>query len=212
MSLPAPALMSSQMNIRQDIFQELVKNELFRVSTFRTFPKDNKPYIIRLAQAGFYSTCNGDEVECHSCLLRIYNWSSDDDPMEIHLSSSPSCQFLRRSLGSHQRCINQTQSDNSLQLRNGNQNNIIPGQNLNPGLEPQNQGNSNSIEYAAALYAENQRIIDRHYCINCKEQLRSVVFISCQYPHLLACNVCAMHYDRCPVCNTIIKALLYLPR
>ncbi|KAH3803500.1 hypothetical protein DPMN_131762 [Dreissena polymorpha] len=74
--------------------QESMRFELLRSCTYRTFPKDGKPDVRKLAEAGFYYASNSDEVICYCCYKRISNWKADDDPMAIHRRISPECRFF----------------------------------------------------------------------------------------------------------------------
>ncbi|XP_053404438.1 putative inhibitor of apoptosis [Mercenaria mercenaria] len=68
--------------------------EMLRFCTLRSYPKENKPYITRIAQAGFYYANNGDEVVCYCCARRKSNWSESDIPVEVHRQMNPNCRFL----------------------------------------------------------------------------------------------------------------------
>lgn len=84
----------NKINIGKHIEQnEKMRFETLRFATFRNFPSD-KPFSIRFAQAGFYSTGLGDEVACYCCGVRVSNWSETDSPIDIHAYLSPSCQFI----------------------------------------------------------------------------------------------------------------------
>lgn len=74
--------------------EEQMKHEMLRLRSFQGYPTENKPFVIRFAQAGFYYSGRGDEVVCFVCMIRVRNWKEADDPMKVHKSMSPSCQFL----------------------------------------------------------------------------------------------------------------------
>ncbi|XP_052218770.1 uncharacterized protein LOC127836300 [Dreissena polymorpha] len=74
--------------------QESMRFELLRSCTYRTFPKDGKPDVRKLAEAGFYYASNNDEVICYCCYKRISNWNADDDPLAVHRRISPTCRFF----------------------------------------------------------------------------------------------------------------------
>ncbi|XP_053391390.1 uncharacterized protein LOC123552198, partial [Mercenaria mercenaria] len=73
-----------------------MRYELLRFCTLRSYPKENKPYLIKLAEAGFYYASDGDGVVCYCCGVRRYNWVAEDRPMEIHERINPNCKFLRK--------------------------------------------------------------------------------------------------------------------
>ncbi|XP_053404434.1 baculoviral IAP repeat-containing protein 3-like [Mercenaria mercenaria] len=68
--------------------------EMLRFCTLRSYPKENKPFITRIAQAGFYYANNGDELVCYCCARRKSNWSDSDIPLDVHRQMNPNCRFL----------------------------------------------------------------------------------------------------------------------
>lgn len=70
--------------------------EMLRFCTLRSYPKENKPFITRLAQAGFYYASNGDELVCYCCASRKSNWVETDIPLDVHRQMNPNCKFLVR--------------------------------------------------------------------------------------------------------------------
>ncbi|XP_060607597.1 uncharacterized protein LOC132759771 [Ruditapes philippinarum] len=78
--------------------QTTMRYEMLRFCTLRSFPKENKPFITKIAAAGFYYANTGDEVVCYTCARRKNNWRENDDPMEIHRQLNPNCSFLLRNL------------------------------------------------------------------------------------------------------------------
>ncbi|KAL4232519.1 Baculoviral IAP repeat-containing protein 2 [Mactra antiquata] len=73
-----------------------MRYELLRFCTLRTYPKGDKPYLIKLAAAGFYYASDGDGVVCYCCGIRRYNWNGKEDPMKVHKGIKPHCKFLLR--------------------------------------------------------------------------------------------------------------------
>lgn len=65
--------------------------EANRLKTFEKWDVSYKVSACRLANAGFFSTGNGDEVECFSCGLQIRDWTGEEKPKEAHLRRSPRC-------------------------------------------------------------------------------------------------------------------------
>ncbi|KAF7251104.1 Inhibitor of apoptosis protein, partial [Varanus komodoensis] len=69
--------------------------ELYRMSTFSTFPL-NVPVSERsLARAGFYYTGLKDKVKCYSCGLMLDNWKKGDNALDKHRQLCPSCSFVQ---------------------------------------------------------------------------------------------------------------------
>ncbi|XP_026562675.1 baculoviral IAP repeat-containing protein 3-like [Pseudonaja textilis] len=69
--------------------------ELYRMSTYSTFPP-NVPISERsLARAGFYYTGVKDKVKCYNCGLMLDNWKKGDSALEKHKQLYPSCSFVQ---------------------------------------------------------------------------------------------------------------------
>lgn len=69
-----------------------------RRTSFRSWSATLKPAEI-LAEAGFYSTNNGDCVRCFYCGIGLRNWDPDDDPWVEHARWSSKCPYLRDKKG-----------------------------------------------------------------------------------------------------------------
>ncbi|XP_051842827.1 baculoviral IAP repeat-containing protein 2-like isoform X2 [Antechinus flavipes] len=69
--------------------------ELYRMSTYSTFPV-NVPISERsLARAGFYYTGVNDRVKCFCCGLMLDNWKQGDNAIDKHKQLYPSCAFIQ---------------------------------------------------------------------------------------------------------------------
>nr|XP_006115453.1 E3 ubiquitin-protein ligase XIAP [Pelodiscus sinensis]XP_006115454.1 E3 ubiquitin-protein ligase XIAP [Pelodiscus sinensis]XP_006115455.1 E3 ubiquitin-protein ligase XIAP [Pelodiscus sinensis] len=53
----------------------------------------------QLAEAGFYSTGNGDNVVCFHCGGGLQEWQQDEDPWEQHAKWFPGCKYLLQEKG-----------------------------------------------------------------------------------------------------------------
>jgi len=84
------SLMSSN-EMPQD---ELMSNDLLRISSYRNFPSHVNLFASSLSNAGFYFTGSTDEVRCYACGVSYKNWTSRDNPVEIHRMLSPSCSHV----------------------------------------------------------------------------------------------------------------------
>ncbi|XP_052810393.1 uncharacterized protein LOC128238475 [Mya arenaria] len=73
-----------------------MRYELLRLCTLRTYPRENKPYLIKLAAAGFYYASDGDGVVCYCCGIRRYGWTEKDDPMAVHKRINQHCKFFKK--------------------------------------------------------------------------------------------------------------------
>lgn len=81
---------SNESDLRYDL-----SCELYRISTFSTFPL-NVPVSERsLARAGFYYTGLKDKVKCFSCGLMLDNWKKGDSALDKHKQLYPSCNFVQ---------------------------------------------------------------------------------------------------------------------
>ncbi|KAM5183695.1 baculoviral IAP repeat-containing protein 3 isoform 4-T5 [Callospermophilus lateralis] len=58
--------------------------ELYRMSTYSTFPSGVPVSERSLARAGFYYTGVKDKVKCFCCGLMLDNWKQGDNPIEKH--------------------------------------------------------------------------------------------------------------------------------
>ncbi|XP_052087302.1 uncharacterized protein LOC127724405 isoform X2 [Mytilus californianus] len=67
-----------------------MNNELMRLSTLSNFPVHGIS-LIRLAEDGFFSEGNGDELVCYCCGIRLKGWRTDSNPADIHQKNSPNC-------------------------------------------------------------------------------------------------------------------------
>ncbi|XP_054294081.2 baculoviral IAP repeat-containing protein 3 isoform X2 [Pongo pygmaeus] len=69
--------------------------ELYRMSTYSTFPAGVPVSERSLARAGFYYTGVNDKVKCFCCGLMLDNWKRGDSPIEKHKKLYPSCRFVQ---------------------------------------------------------------------------------------------------------------------
>ncbi|XP_001499925.1 baculoviral IAP repeat-containing protein 3 [Equus przewalskii] len=69
--------------------------ELYRISTYSTFPPGVPVSERSLARAGFYYTGINDRVKCFCCGLMLDNWKQGDNPTEKHKKLYPSCSFVQ---------------------------------------------------------------------------------------------------------------------
>ncbi|XP_028048549.1 death-associated inhibitor of apoptosis 1 [Monomorium pharaonis] len=67
--------------------------ESARLKSFKDWTLWMNPEI--LAAAGFYYTGDGDKVKCFDCLIELYKWQADDNPMVEHQRWSGRCRFVR---------------------------------------------------------------------------------------------------------------------
>ncbi|XP_015599780.1 death-associated inhibitor of apoptosis 1 isoform X2 [Cephus cinctus] len=66
-----------------------------RLRSYRNWPLDYMDPV-KLAQAGFYYTGEGDKVKCFECHVEICQWVEGDNPMVDHQRWSARCRFIRK--------------------------------------------------------------------------------------------------------------------
>ncbi|KAL8575258.1 hypothetical protein ACOMHN_001804 [Nucella lapillus] len=66
----------------------------YRLATLSVLPPIVDVSRIKLADAGFYSRGERDEVICYSCGVRYSGWGPREDPMTVHRRLSPQCQHV----------------------------------------------------------------------------------------------------------------------
>lgn len=71
-----------------------IQDELWRFSSFHSFPRDMDISCLMLAKAGFIYTGQNSETKCYSCGLIVQHWKSGDIPYAIHKNLSPSCAHI----------------------------------------------------------------------------------------------------------------------
>uniref|UniRef100_A0A8C6QV16 RING-type E3 ubiquitin transferase n=1 Tax=Nannospalax galili TaxID=1026970 RepID=A0A8C6QV16_NANGA len=69
--------------------------ELYRMSTYSTFPAGVPVSERSLARAGFYYMGVNDKVKCFCCGLMLDNWKHGDSPIAKHRQLYPSCSFVQ---------------------------------------------------------------------------------------------------------------------
>ncbi|XP_038178519.1 baculoviral IAP repeat-containing protein 2 isoform X1 [Arvicola amphibius] len=78
--------------------------ELYRMSTYSTFPAGVPVSERSLARAGFYYMGVNDKVKCFCCGLMLDNWKQGDSPVEKHRQLYPSCSFVQTLLPAGLQC------------------------------------------------------------------------------------------------------------
>ena len=73
---------------------ENLKNEYFRIRTFRNFVKWYFPSWLKLAKSGFFYFNNSDFVQCVFCFGIVGNWAAHNDPDSEHRKFYPNCRFV----------------------------------------------------------------------------------------------------------------------
>ena len=74
--------------------EDLMKFEWSRYLSFKTFPMDSAMTPMRLAQAGFFYTGQGQQVTCFCCSVTNGEWTTEETAVEVHKRLSPNCRFI----------------------------------------------------------------------------------------------------------------------
>ncbi|XP_077163780.1 E3 ubiquitin-protein ligase XIAP isoform X2 [Paroedura picta] len=136
----------------------------------------------QLAQAGFYSIGDGDNVLCFHCGGGLREWRADDDPWEQHSQWFPGCNYLLEEKG--QDYVNNVQLTRSLQ-------------------DSTIKDTENASRIGGLSTEEQLRCLqEEKLCKICMDKTISVVLIPCG--HLVTCKDCAEAVEKCPLCCTAI--------
>ena len=73
-----------------------MRSEAERLSTFHSWPHNDKVEARKIAKAGFFHTGNNDsEVKCFWCNTVLTDWQYGDQVMARHRSANPDCPFIK---------------------------------------------------------------------------------------------------------------------
>ena len=71
-----------------------MKFELFRLTSYKNWPRWAPIQPNRLAKAGFFYTGQNDETECFSCHCKMGKWHEGDMPEDRHRRIKPDCPLM----------------------------------------------------------------------------------------------------------------------
>jgi hypothetical protein len=66
------------------VSNESMSNELLRLSSLSTFPREIDISMTRLASTALYHVGNSGKIKCFSCGRAYNKWKSGDDPVAVH--------------------------------------------------------------------------------------------------------------------------------
>ncbi|XP_074160516.1 baculoviral IAP repeat-containing protein 2-like isoform X3 [Sminthopsis crassicaudata] len=144
--------------------------ELYRMSTYSTFPV-NVPISERsLARAGFYYTGVNDRVKCFCCGLMLDNWKQGDNAIDKHKQLYPSCAFIQNliavNLGSSQSTFSSSLNNATRSLSSSSgQSGYFSGSYCSFPLEPvtsravEDLSPLNANPYSYSMSTEDARIL-----------------------------------------------------
>jgi len=72
-----------------------MRSEAQRLSTFTSWPHNDKVEARKIAKAGFFHTGIDSEVKCLWCETVLNEWEYGDQVMARHRSANPDCPFIR---------------------------------------------------------------------------------------------------------------------
>ena len=71
-----------------------MESQMMRLASYTNMPTSSSLSASLASKAGLYYTGVGDTVACHKCGLRLNNWESGVNPMNVHRRLSPGCQYV----------------------------------------------------------------------------------------------------------------------
>nr|XP_054497160.1 E3 ubiquitin-protein ligase XIAP isoform X4 [Agelaius phoeniceus] len=154
-----------------------------RLQTFLSwiYPVDKE----QLAEAGFYSTGNGDHVVCFHCGGGLQEWKENEDPWDQHAKWFPGCRFVRNEKG--------IEFINNVHLKDGCRDSTTEA--AERTIIPKDLSTEEKL----------RRLQEEKLCKICMDKDVSVVFIPCG--HLVACKECAQLLNECPLCRKDIMKI-----
>ncbi|XP_074160507.1 baculoviral IAP repeat-containing protein 2-like isoform X1 [Sminthopsis crassicaudata] len=163
-------LLSRLMNSEANEMKYDLSCELYRMSTYSTFPV-NVPISERsLARAGFYYTGVNDRVKCFCCGLMLDNWKQGDNAIDKHKQLYPSCAFIQNliavNLGSSQSTFSSSLNNATRSLSSSSgQSGYFSGSYCSFPLEPvtsravEDLSPLNANPYSYSMSTEDARIL-----------------------------------------------------
>ena len=83
------------MGTQQFLDEPTMRSEAERLSTFHSWPHNDKVEARKIAKAGFFHTGNDSEVKCFWCDTVLADWQYGDQVMARHRSANPECPFIK---------------------------------------------------------------------------------------------------------------------
>ena len=82
-------------NGNQSREESTMRSEAQRLSTFTSWPHNDKVEARKIAKAGFFHTGIDSEVKCLWCGTVLNEWEYGDQVMARHKAANPGCPFIR---------------------------------------------------------------------------------------------------------------------
>lgn len=151
-----------------------------RVNSFKCWPKHLKQKPKDLSDAGFYYEGSEDRVKCFFCDVGLNNWEDDDEPWSEHARWYPECEYVILTRGKKfvDRCVANAE-------KNIKQN------------EPPFYSNAITENVIKEEYN-----VPKDICKMCLTRNVQIYFDPCG--HVCCCINCAMAFDKCPICRTVL--------
>lgn len=177
--------------LERNPFHERYILETDRLDSFKEWPRAMPQRPENLAEAGFFYTGLSDKTKCFYCNIGLKDWTTEDDPWDIHAISKSTCTYVKLMKGEHfineakhriqQRCL-------PLKFRDSKKKSPVV-------TSPTNS----SKEVASKVSSSPVTMEDSKLCKICYEEDRNACFVPCG--HVLACLKCALSVLKCPVCR-----------
>lgn len=158
-----------------------------RLRTFKDWPRGLSQKPQDLAEAGFYYTGQGDKTKCYYCDGGVRDWESGDDPWEQHALWFDRCRYVETVKGAEY--VKKVLAENAKETRE------------KPTVEVSGR-EGDDVEYNGNEKEEKEKL-SRNVCAICYERERNVCFVPCG--HVIACAVCGLSTDTCPVCRAKVS-------
>ena len=75
--------------------ESTMRSEAQRLSTFTSWPHNDKVEARKIAKAGFFHTGIDSEVKCLWCGTVLNEWEYGDQVMARHKAANPGCPFIK---------------------------------------------------------------------------------------------------------------------
>ena len=180
-----------------------------RLQTFENWPSTHPIKPLKLAEAGLFSTGNGDEVYCFKCNQGLRQFEAEDDPWTEHARWFPSCEFVKEKISMDREnaefgILPAIKSYSFTLVRSIiNQFGIFWDHFQFTDSKALVRNNPNSI-----TKKDNLNSSDKTICSLCCDEERDILFLPCS--HLITCEKCAFKLQKCPNCRVKITGFIHV--
>ena len=179
-----------------------------RLQTFENWPSAHPIKPLKLAEAGFLPTGNGDEVYCFKCNQGLRQFEPEDDPWTEHAKWFPSCEFVKEKF--------------SMDLVESSEFGILVAVKSYSFVLVRSIINLFGIFWDHFQFADSSKALvrnpistkedsnssDKTICTLCCDEERDILFLPCS--HLITCKKCAFKLQTCPNCRVKITGFIHV--